>query len=165
MATVNRVSVAVTGGATLVVSGLVAPGGALAVAAAVLGFGLLVLAQFRQSPVVAVAGAGALFGGVGVAAVANSAVGMTLLATVGAVVAWDTAAQTISLHQQVDDGDMHRALLAHVGATLAANSAVAALVYLAFLFGGAVPPVAVLLFVLGAVVLVLALDPRVSRLS
>lgn len=161
MATVNRFSIALTGGATLVVGGLVAPGGVLAVAAAIVALGLFVLAQSRHSPVIAIAGAGALFGGVGIAAAGDVPVGTTLVGTVGAVVAWDVTAQTISLRQQVDDGEIRRALFAHVGATLAASAVIASLIYLAFLFGGAVPPVAVVLFLVGAVLLVVALEPGV----
>ncbi len=163
MATVTRLSVALTGGPTLVVGALVAPGGVLAVAAAMLALALFVVAQSRQSSVIGIAGAGALFGGVGIGAVAEISVGMTLLATVGAILAWDSTAQTISLRQQVDNGEIHRALLAHVGATLAASSLIATVIYLAFLFGGAVPPVAVVLFLLGAVLLVLALEPRMDQ--
>jgi len=138
----------------------VAPAGVLAVAPTFVALALVPLAIRWRSRVTALFAATALLGGVVVAGALELQPGLVVVATVGTVLAWDATVQTIALREQLDDGELRRALLAHVGATLAATALVGSTAYLIFLVVAAIPPVAVVLFLGGAVLLVLGLEPR-----
>lgn len=137
-----------------------APAGFIAVAPAFAALALVPLAIRWHSRTTALLAATALLGGVVTAGTLDLQPGLLVVATLGTVLAWDATSQAIDLREQLDDADIRRALLAHVGATLAATALVGSTAYLVFLLVAAIPPVAVVLFLGGAVLLVLGLEPR-----
>lgn len=142
-----------------------APAGVIAVAPAFVALALFPLAIRWRSRRTALIAATVLLAGVALGGMLDLTAGLLVLATVGTVVAWDATSQTIGLREQLDDADARSALLAHVGATLAATAVVGSTAYLVFLFIFTIPPIAIVLFLGGAVLLVLGLEPRETSQS
>ena len=83
-----------------------------------------------------------------------------LVATIGAVAAWDVAGYVGDLRRQLDpDAVRTRHVLVHSGATLSVSAFVAAVAYSGYLFGATGSPIAGVLVVAGAVLVVFGLRP------
>lgn len=150
---------AIAPAAALLTAAVLSPAGLLAVAPAAAALGLFPLALSWRSRRVAMAATTLLLGGVVVAGTFALDTGLLVVATLGTVLAWDATAQTIALREQLDDGATGRAMAAHLGTTLVVTALVGATAYLVFLLVATIPPVAVVLSLAGAVLLVLGLEP------
>lgn len=87
---------------------------------------------------------------------------LLVVATIGAVLAWDAGVNAVGLAEQLDArASSHRAELVHTGSTVVAVAGVGAVVLLAYSVGrGVVPPAAVLPVAVGALLVAAGLSPR-----
>jgi hypothetical protein len=85
-----------------------------------------------------------------------------VVATIGALLAWDGGVTTVGLAEQLDeDAASGRAELVHTGATLVAAAGVGAVLVLTFAVGdGLVAPAAVVPVAAGVILLAAGLSPR-----
>jgi hypothetical protein len=140
--------------ATLVPSG-VEPAGV-----AVAGVVALVAGAARERRGVVDLGGAVLLLGVVVAGSRGHAADLLVMATVGAVVAWDAAGHAVGLATQLDsDAETGRGEAVHIGLTLLSTGAIATLALLTYTSGGQVPLVAGLLVAAGAVLVAAGLAP------
>jgi len=145
----------------LVATALLLPGGFDAAGVSLAGVGVLTWGVSGRAETRVLAGSALLFVAILLGGLRELAPGLLLGATVTAVVAWDAATYVVDSRAQLDArAEIRRAVLAHTGATLAATTAIAAVVYAAFLFGGSVSPLAALLVLLGAVLVAMGLAPH-----
>lgn len=150
--------VAVTAaGISVAGTALGAPVGGIGGAAGLVVLGLGLLAGSRRA---VTAGSGLLFAGVLLAGVNGAAPEPLLVGTVGAVVAWDVADNAISVGTQLGRAaNTRNAELVHAASSLAVGGVTAGFGYGVYLAAAAGQPLTALVFLLlGAVVLVSALD-------
>lgn len=103
-----------------------------------------------------------LLGGVVYAGALGLSPQALVVATVGAVLAWDGAVTAAGLGEQLDrEATSRRAELVHTGSTLVAAAGVGAVVVLTFAVGqGLVTPAAAIPVAAGAVLVAAGLSPR-----
>lgn len=104
----------------------------------------------------------ALLGGVVYAGALGLAPQALVVATIGAVVAWDSSVTAVGLTEQLDeDAASRRAELVHAGSTLVAAAGAGAVLVLTFAIGdGLVTPAAVIPVAAGAILVAAGLSPR-----
>ena len=150
--------------AVVVTVGVLAVGTQLPALVALAGLPLIASGVWLHRRSFATAGVLFLFVGILYAGIQGHDPGLLLVATAGMVLAWDGAIHAISLREQLDEtAQVRRGLLAHTGATLLAASLCAALVYVAFLVGLSLSPFTLLLFLVGAVFVLIGLGPPPNR--
>lgn len=127
---------------------------------AAVGLGLLVAGTRHRHRTQVHAGGILVFVAILVAGIRAHDPGLLLAATIGTIAAWDVAFYTVEVTTQLDtDVAIDRSLSIHAGATLAVTALVGVVVYGAFLFGGWLPPFALLFLVVGAALVVIGLVP------
>lgn len=145
--------------ATLVVVAALLPAGvdaaALALAALPVWFSSIQVGSHRR----ALAGTVLAIGGISLAGIRELEPALLVFATLGAIVAWKSTTQVVSLRVQLDDtAEIERAFLAHTGSVLAATATVCGVIYSGFLLGPQVPPFALAMIFLGAVPILAGLE-------
>lgn len=131
----------------------------VALAAGVVGVLVLAVGAHRGVYPLVGLGFGTLLIGVVVAGLGGTAAELLVLATAGAVLAWDTARQAIDLGATVGrDGEARRALLVHVSVVFATITVVGSFGYAVFqLATGGRPTTSLVLLLFGAFLLVVIL--------
>lgn len=137
----------------------VLPGGVDATLVALLAFPLWYSSIERRSQRRALGGAVAGLAGIVIAGLREADPALLILATVTLVVGWTTATQSLGLREQLDDeAAIDRSVLAHAGTTLAGTAGIGAVVYGGYLLGPSVSPLSLVLFFVGAVLVLVGLD-------
>lgn len=157
----SRPLAAVGGAAGLLVPLAVAPVGPEYVALALAGLLALALGTYRDRGRDVTVGALVLFAAVLLAAIDGLAAVLVVLATLGAILAWDATEHARSLRRQLGPhAGVDRAALVHVAGTVLAGGTVAALALGTLVVArGRLPAVAGVFLVLGAILLAAALIP------
>lgn len=124
----------------------------------VLPFGLVglvvtTLGVRRGSRRVHTVGSAFLFGAVLLAGVVGAPAGRLLIATAGAIVAWDAGDHAIGLARQVGRGSSRRAILVHVAITAAVTTCVGVVCFIIYRFADTVSSTAAIASLLVAAVL------------
>lgn len=137
------------------------PAGAVPVLIALVGAVVLASGHRRDRWAHVTVGGVVLVAAIVVAGLLGAADGLVLLATVGAVLAWDAVENALGLRAQLGpDADTRRAELIHLGATASVTAGLAGLVYFASLLGrGRIPAVTGIALVGGAILIALGLAP------
>lgn len=137
------------------------PAGPVSVLVAVLGAAVLANGHRRDRWAHVTAGGVVLVAAIVVAGLFDLPDGLVLLATVGAVLAWDAVENALGLRAQLGpDADTRRAELVHLAATGSVTAALAGIVYFASLLGrGRIPAVTGIALVGGAILIALGLAP------
>jgi hypothetical protein len=129
-----------------------------------LGLPLLVASVRKTGPLQAHLGGLVMVAGLLLAGAGPVDDGLLLVATVGVVVAWDAATTATTLDRQVSPAaETTRAEVVHSGATFGVGTVVAALAYgLSRITADVTTTTVAILVVVGAVALLVVLDPRGS---
>lgn len=137
------------------------PAGPVPVLVALVGAAFLASGHRRDRWAHVTAGGVVLVGALVIAGLLGLADGLVLLATVGAVLAWDAVENALGLRSQLGpDADTRRAELIHLGATASVTAGLAGIVYFASLLGrGRIPAVTGIALVGGAILIALGLAP------
>jgi hypothetical protein len=161
VATVTRVGRGVTVLAGLGTVAVLATGSTAAAGFAAVGTLLVALAPRWPRRAAADAGGVGLFVGLLVAGAGGLAAPLLLVATLGAVLAWDGGSHAVGLATQLEpESQSGRGELVHAGLTLVVTAGIAGVAYVTYLVGrGRLPLVAGVLVALGAVLVTLAIDP------
>lgn len=147
--------------AGLVTTATVAGAGTLPAGLAVVGTAAMVVGATRERQGAVDLGGLVVVLGILVAGTRGVPADLLVLATVGAVLAWDSAGHALGLSVQLGpDATTRRGEAVHVGVTLVAAAGVAALAMLTFVVGdGRVPLVAGVVVAIGAVLVAGGLVP------
>jgi hypothetical protein len=158
----TRLSDGVTAAAGLVTALVVSSAGATPALAAVAGTALLLAGSYRAWAVGTKGGGIAVLAGVVYAGALGLPPQALVVATIGAVVAWDGGVTAAGLTGQLDEqAASGRAELVHAGSTLVAAAGVGAVLVLTYAVGdGLVAPAAVVPVVAGAILVAAGLSPR-----
>lgn len=141
----------------------VLPGGVDAAILALCALPLWYSGVDRRSQQRALAGAIAALAGIVVAGLRGGEPALLVLASVSLVVGWATVTHLLGLREQLDStATVDRAALSHAGTTLATTAAVGAVLYGGYLVGPTVSPLSLVLFFVGAVIVLVGLD-RLGR--
>lgn len=158
----TRLGEGVTLVAGLLTSSVLLAAGTTPALAAALGTGLLLAGVRREWHTGTNAGSLAMLAGIVYAGTLGLAPQALVVATVGAVVSWDSSVNATGLAQQLDqDAASGRTELVHAGSTLVASAGAGAVVVLTFAVGeGVAAPTAVIPVVAGAILVAVGLSPR-----
>jgi hypothetical protein len=134
---------------------------AVALALGLAGLVVLAAGTFRGRRAVVTFGAVGMLAGPVYAGLRGGPPGLLLLATAGTVVAWTTGQHVVGLADQLGrDAPVTRSVLVHLGGATAATLTAGGLALAVYVFAaGAVPLPAVAFLLVGAGVLILALEP------
>jgi hypothetical protein len=140
------------------------PAGTTPAVAALVGSVFLVVGAHREWQTGTNLGGALLFCGLVYAGALGLAPGALVVATIGAVVAYDSGVTALGLTGQLDArAGSRRAEMVSVGGTVVAAAGVGGVVVLAYSVGnGVVPPAAVIPVTLGALLVAAGLSPRTA---
>lgn len=133
----------------------------VAFAVGLAGLAVTAVATSRGSRVGVTAGTGLLFGATLYVGIAATAPAVVMLVTAGVVVTWTTAQHVVGLGDHLGrDAPVRRSVLVHLGGATVTTLSAGGLALVVYFFAAAtLPPSALVFLVVGAAVLIYALEP------